>query len=175
MKADNIQDIYELSPLQQGILFHSLYAPESAVYFVQLCYFLKGNFNVVAFEQAWQEVVNRHTILRTAFYWENLEKPLQVVHREVKISLIQYDWRNLNPNESSQKLHNFLESDRTCNFDLTQPCPMRLILIRCNDDSYYLVWSKHHLILDGWSTALVLKEVVEIYQSLCQGKIYLYY
>ncbi|PSB47353.1 non-ribosomal peptide synthetase [Cyanosarcina cf. burmensis CCALA 770] len=169
MKADNIQDIYELSPLQQGILFHSLYAPESAVYFVQLCYFLKGNFNVVVFKQAWKEVVNRHTILRTAFYWENLEKPLQVVHREVKISLIQYDWRNLNPNESSQKLHNFLESDRTANFDLTQPCLMRLNLIRCKEDCYYFVWSKHHLILDGWSTALILKEVVEIYQSLYQG------
>jgi amino acid adenylation domain-containing protein/non-ribosomal peptide synthase protein (TIGR01720 family) len=170
MKSDSIQDIYELSPLQQGILFHSLYAPESAVYFVQLCYSLKGNFNVVAFEQAWQEVVNRHTVLRTAFYWENLEKPLQVVHREVKVSLIQHDWRDINSNEEPQKLQEFLESDRTANFDLTQPCLMRLNLIRCNDDCYYFVWSKHHLILDGWSTALVLKEVVEIYQSIYQGK-----
>ncbi|MBD0385362.1 MAG: non-ribosomal peptide synthetase, partial [Nostoc sp. C3-bin3] len=170
MKADSIQDIYELSPLQQGILFHSLYASESAVYFVQLCYSLKGNFNVVAFEQAWQEVVNRHTVLRTAFYWENLEKPLQVVHREAKISLIQQDWRDIKPNEQPQKLQEFLESDRTANFDLTQPCLMRLHLIRCNDDCYYFIWSKHHLILDGWSTALVLKEVVEIYQSLYQGK-----
>jgi amino acid adenylation domain-containing protein/non-ribosomal peptide synthase protein (TIGR01720 family) len=170
MKADNIQDIYELSPLQQGILFHSLYAPESAVYFVQLCYSLKGNFNVVAFERAWQEVVNRHTVLRTAFYWENLEKPLQVVHREVEVSLIQQDWRDINPNEQPQKLQKLLESDRTANFDLTQPCLMRLNLIRCNDDCYYFIWSKHHLILDGWSTALVLKEVVEIYQHLYQDK-----
>ncbi len=168
MKADNIQDIYELSPLQQGILFHSLYAPESAVYFVQLCYSLKGNLNILAFEQAWQEVVNHHTILRTAFYGENLEKPLQVVHREAKISLIQHDWQNINPNEQPQKLQAFLESDRTANFDLTQPCLMRLHLIRYTDDDYYFIWSKHHLILDGWSTALVLKKVVEIYQSLCQ-------
>ncbi len=170
MKSENIQDIYELSPLQQGIIFHSLYAPESAVYFIQLCYLLKGNFNVVAFERAWQAVVKRHTVLRTAFYWENLEKPLQVVHREVEISLVNHDWRNINPNDQSEKLQEFLESDRTCNFDLTQPCLMRLNLIRCNDDSYYFIWSKHHLILDGWSTALVLKEVVKIYQSLCQGK-----
>ncbi|MBD2293370.1 amino acid adenylation domain-containing protein [Anabaena sphaerica FACHB-251] len=170
MKADNIQDIYELSPLQQGILFHSLYAPESAVYFVQLCYSLKGNFNVVAFAQAWQEVVNRHTVLRTAFYWENLEKPLQVVHQEVKISLIQHDWQDINPNHQSQKLQEFLQQDRASHFDLTQPCLMRLQLIRCTDDSYYFIWSKHHLILDGWSTALVLKEVVETYQSLCQGE-----
>ncbi|MBE9034047.1 non-ribosomal peptide synthetase [aff. Roholtiella sp. LEGE 12411] len=170
MKADSIQDIYELSPLQQGILFHSLYAPESVVYFVQLCYSLKGNFNVVTFEQAWQEVVNRHTVLRTAFYWENLEKPLQVVHREVKVSLIQHDWRGINSNEQPQKLQEFLESDRTSNLYLIQPCLMRLHLIRYNDDCYYFIWSKHHLILDGWSTALVLKEVVKIYQSLYQGK-----
>jgi amino acid adenylation domain-containing protein/non-ribosomal peptide synthase protein (TIGR01720 family) len=187
MKAEKIQDIYELSSLQEGILFHSLYAPESAVYFVQLCYSLKGNFNVLAFERAWQEVVNRHSVLRTAFYWENLEKPLQVVYREVKLSLIQHDWRDINSNDQPQKLQEFLESDglrlakgdcaertaggnRTCNFDLTQPCLMRLNLIRCNDDFYYFVWSKHHLILDGWSTALVLKEVVEIYQLFCQGK-----
>ncbi len=169
MKAD-IEDIYELSPLQQGILFHSLYAPESAVYFVQLCYALHGNLNVIAFEQAWQEVVTRHAALRTAYYWENLEKPLQVVHRQVKVPLVQDDWRDIEPVEQPQKLQIFLSSDRTSGFDFTHPCLMRLHLIRCTDDSYYFIWSKHHLILDGWSTALVLKEVVEIYQALCQGE-----
>ncbi len=169
MKAD-IEDIYELSPLQQGILFHSLYAPESAVYFVQLCYALHGNLNVVAFEQAWQEVVARHAALRTAYYWENLEKPLQVVHRQVKVPLVQDDWRDIELVEQPQKLQIFLSSDRTSGFDFTQPCLMRLHLIRCTDDSCYFIWSKHHLILDGWSTALVLKEVAEIYQALLKSE-----
>ena len=169
MKAD-IEDIYELSPLQQGILFHSLYAPESAVYFVQLCYALHGNLNVVAFGQAWQEVVARHAALRTAYYWENLEKPLQVVHRQVKVPLVQDDWRDIELVEQPQKLQIFLSSDRTSSFDFTQPCLMRLHLIRCSDDSYYFIWSKHHLILDGWSTALVLKEVVETYQALLKSE-----
>src|SRR4028118_1198332 len=97
MKAENIQDIYELSPTQQGILFHSLYSPESGVYFVQLCFTLHELLNVVAFDRAWQQVVARHTALRTSFYWENLDKPLQVVHRKVKVSLEQHDWRGIAP------------------------------------------------------------------------------
>lgn len=170
MKAENIQDIYELSPLQQGILFHGLYAPESAVYFVQLCYALHGNLNVEAFEQAWQEVATRHAALRTAFYWENLEKPIQVVYRQVRVPLQQQDWRGIDPVEQQQRLQTFLLTDRQQGVDLSQECLMRLTLLRFTEDSYYFVWSKHHLILDGWSTALVLKEVVELYQALCQGE-----
>jgi len=170
MKAENIQDIYELSPLQQGILFHSLYAPESAVYFVQLGYALHGNLNVEAFEQAWQEVATRHAALRTAFYWENLEKPIQVVYRQVQVPLQQQDWRGIDPAEQQQRLQAFLLADRQQGFDLSQQCLMRLTLLRFTEESYYFVWSKHHLILDGWSTALVLKEVVELYQALCQGE-----
>jgi len=170
MKAENIQDIYELSPTQQGILFHSLYSPESGVYFVQLCFTLHGRLNVVAFDRAWQQVVAHHTALRTSFYWENLDKPLQVVHQKVNVPFVQYDWRGMAAAEQQERLVAFLESDRKQGFDLSQAPLMRLTLIRVADDSYQLVWSKHHLILDGWSTALVFKDVVEHYQALCQGQ-----
>ncbi|NJP21134.1 MAG: amino acid adenylation domain-containing protein [Hydrococcus sp. CRU_1_1] len=170
MKTENIQDIYELTPLQHGILFHSLYAPETAVYFVQLCYSLRGNLDAIAFERAWQAVVDRQTILRTAFYWEDLEKPLQVVNKNVTIVLQQYDWRGKTTEEQKLQLQDFLESDRVKGFDFSLAPLMRLFLIRCANDFYYFIWSKHHLILDGWSTALVLKEVVEIYQALEQGQ-----
>ena len=170
MKAENIQDIYELSATQQGILFHSLYSPESGVYFVQLCFTLHGLLNVVAFNRAWQQVVARHTALRTSFYWENLDKPLQVVHQQVNLSFVQYDWRGMAAGEQQKQLEAFLESDRKQSFDLSQALLMRLALIRVADDSYQFVWSKHHLILDGWSTALVFKDVVEHYQALCQGQ-----
>jgi len=83
MKTENIEDIYELSPVQQGILFHSLYAPQLGLYFIQFSYTVRGHLNLVAFERAWQ-VAARHTILRTSFYWEEIDKPLQVVHRQVK-------------------------------------------------------------------------------------------
>ena len=170
MKAENIQDIYELSPTQQGILFHSLYSPESGVYFVQLCFTLRGSLNVEWFQRAWQQVVARHTVLHTSFYWENLDKPLQVVHQQVNLPFVQYDWRGMAAGEQRGRLEAFLESDRKQSFDLSQAPLMRLTLIRVAEDSYQLVWSKHHLILDGWSTALVFKDVVEHYQALCQGQ-----
>jgi surfactin family lipopeptide synthetase C len=76
---NGIEDIYKLSPMQQGMLFHTLYAPDSEVYREQTSCSLKGNLNISAFQQAWGQVVQRHPILRTAFYWEELSEPLQVV------------------------------------------------------------------------------------------------
>ncbi|MEO0409880.1 MAG: condensation domain-containing protein, partial [Cyanobacteria bacterium P01_A01_bin.135] len=75
-----VQDIYELSPMQQGMLFHTLYAPESSAYFEQRSCLLEGDLDTGAFKQAWQTVVERHPVLRTAFYWEEADKPLQVVY-----------------------------------------------------------------------------------------------
>ena len=120
MKGDNIEDIYELSPTQKGILFHNLYSPDSGVYFVQQCYTLHGNLNVVAFEDAWRQVVTRHTALRTSFYWANLDKPVQVVHRKVDVPLKLYDWRGIDPNLQQEQLEAFLERDRKQGFDLSQ-------------------------------------------------------
>ena len=120
MKTENIQNIYQLSPLQQGILFHCLHSPESAVYLVQLCYILRGNLNVSAFEKSWQQVVDRHTALRTAFYWENLEKPHQIVYRKIQVFLEQHDWRSFSPSEQRQQIDNFLESERKKGLKLSQ-------------------------------------------------------
>ena len=165
MNKENIADIYELSPLQQGILFHSICEPETGVYFIQLCYRLQGSLDLSAFERAWQQVVNKHSVLRTAFYWEKLEKPLQVVYKQVPVKIQFEDWSN-----EENQLETWLAKDRDKGFNLSQAPLMRWYLIRRAENDYYFVWSKHHLILDGWSTALVLKEVVEIYESLCQGK-----
>ncbi len=171
MKTVNIQDIYELTPLQKGILFHSLYAPEFGLYFIQVRYQLSGELNPVAFETAWQQIVARHTALRTGFYWEDVARPLQVVYKQAKVPLEHYDWRGVKPNEQSKQLESFLESDRQKGFDLSQACLMRLSLIRLEDDCYEFIWSKHHLILDGWSLPVVLQEFLQIYQALCQGQV----
>ena len=170
MKAENIQDIYELSPAQQGILFHSLHSPDSGVYITQRSFLLHGHLYVVAFECAWRQVVARHAALRTSFYWEKLDKPLQVVHQEVKFPFKHYDWRELTSAEQQKRLEAFLESDRHRGFELSQPPLIRLSLIQLADDSYQIVLSQHHLILDGWSTALVFKEVGELYEALSQGQ-----
>jgi hypothetical protein len=170
MKTENIEDIYELSPVQQGILFHSLYAPELKLYFIQVSFTVHGHFNLAAFDRAWQQVAQRHTVLRTSFYWEEIDKPLQVVHRNVKVPIEQHDWRGVDPVERDKRLESFVKSDRERSFDFSQAPLMRLTLFRLTDDSYQIIWSKHHLILDGWSTALVFQDVVQLYQGLVRSQ-----
>ncbi|MEM8676957.1 MAG: condensation domain-containing protein [Cyanobacteria bacterium P01_G01_bin.67] len=170
MKTQNVQDIYELSPIQQGLLFHCIYAPESRFYFVQKFFTIDGNLNLIAFDQAWQQVVARHTSLRTGFYWENINKPLQVVYKQVKVPIEQQDWRGLNSVEQQQQLESFLERDRQQGIDLSQECLMRLTLLRLSDDAYKLIWTSHFINMDGWAVSLVLKDFVQLYKAFCQGK-----
>lgn len=170
MKTENIEDIYELTFIQKGLLFQSLYEPELGVYFFQFRFAIRGNLNVVAFDHAWQQVAARHTALRTGFYWENLDKPLQIVYRQVKVPLEELDLRGIDSIEQQKRLQSFLESDRQKGFDLSQECLMRLTLIRLTDDSYQFVWSFHFIIIDGWSLPLIFKDVIEFYEAQCRGQ-----
>jgi amino acid adenylation domain-containing protein/non-ribosomal peptide synthase protein (TIGR01720 family) len=155
--------------MQQGMLFHSLYAPEDGVYFVQSIWRMQGNLNVEAFAQAWQQVVERHPILRTAFMWSSSDKPLQVVYQEVKIPLEIHDWRGLSTAQRERQLETFLLSHQKKGFQLSLAPLMRLTLIEVGEEVYQFVWSFHHLLLDGWSLPPVIKEVFTFYEAFCTG------
>ncbi|GAA6615349.1 amino acid adenylation domain-containing protein [Scytonema sp. NUACC26] len=170
MKKNNVEDIYQLSPMQQGMLFHTLYAPDSGVYCQQLNCSLTGTLNVEAFKAAWQQVVARHVILRTAFIWERKDVPLQVVYRQVKLPIEIHSWLGLSPQEQQQQLQDFLESDRDRGFQLDKAPLMRLSLIQMSDEVYQFIWSYHHIILDGWSLPLVFTEVLGRYEALSEGQ-----
>jgi amino acid adenylation domain-containing protein len=164
----NIEDIYPLSPMQQGILFHTLLSPDSGEYIPQVCLTLTGLLKIELFKQAWEQVIARHQSLRASFHWERREQPFQVIYRQVNLPLYQQDWRNLSPDEQQQLLENFLKTDRQHNFNLKKPPLIRLNLIQLTDNIYKLIWTQHHLILDGWSAGLVIKEVLNIYLSLLE-------
>lgn len=166
----NVADIYPLSPMQQGMLFHTLSSPDSGVYVEQLHCTLSGQLHVTEFACAWQQVIERHAALRTAFVWEGVNKPLQIVRQIVKLPLTEFDWRGLTANEEQQSFSTFLRTDRYRGFELTQAPLMRLTLIRLKEDAYRFVWSYHHIVLDGWSEALLLKEVFECYEAYRQGR-----
>ena len=151
----SLQDVYPLSPLQQGLLFHSLLEPDSAAYFEQLRVTLNGRFDAHAFEAAWSGVVARHDILRTAFVHQSGADPLQVVLRDVQLPWSLHDWRDLNHEQQQSKLDAFLEQDRSKGFELDQAPLMRISIVRLRDDEYLMVWSHHHLLLDGWSLSLI--------------------
>jgi amino acid adenylation domain-containing protein len=170
MSVKTIEDAYPLSSLQQGLLFHSLYAPSSGVYVEQMSFDLSGTLNVSAFTQAWQQVIDRHSILRTAFVWEKLKKPLQVVGRQVKLSWEEHNWQGVSPIEQQERLKNLLQAERKQGFELSKAPLMRLTLIQLTEATYHLIWSHHHLLLDGWSTQLIFKEVIAYYEGFCQGQ-----
>ncbi|MFN6487002.1 MAG: non-ribosomal peptide synthetase [Nostoc sp. DedQUE03] len=167
---NNIDDLYELSPMQQGMLFHTLYTPESEVYFEQLLCILQGELNFSAFEQAWQQVVARHPVLRSSFYWEEIEKPLQMVSKQVDLPWEELDWRNFTPDEQQQHLEDFLKCDRQKPFDLSQAPLMRFTVIRLEDYIYQFIWSHHHILFDGWSMQIILKEVLAFYEAHQRGE-----
>ncbi|MBD1938352.1 non-ribosomal peptide synthetase [Microcoleus sp. FACHB-68] len=170
MSKSNIAEFYPLSPIQQGILFHTLYQPKSSVYFGQLLCTLQGKINVAAFKESWQQVINRHSILRTAFVWEGLKEPIQVVRKQVSLPWEQFDWRGLSSIEQQAHLEIFLKKDHERNFELTSAPLIRITLIQLEDNTYQFIWSHHHLILDGWSLPLILKEVFAFYDAFCEGK-----
>lgn len=167
MNHNNIEDIYPLSPMQQGILYHSL-SSQVSEYFQQVHWTFRGNLNITALEQAWQHVTSRHPILRTDFHWQEVEEPVQIVYRDVKIAIERIDWREFDRQEQEAKLDAFLQSDRERYFDLGQAPLMRLFIIHLNNDLQRFVWSFHHLLLDGWSASLVLNELFEIYSAECR-------
>lgn len=170
MGMKNIADFYPLSPMQQGILFHCLADPKSGVYFDQFSCTIEGNLNIAAFHRAWQQVVNRHSILRTCFLWEGLKEPVQVVHRQVTLPFVHQDWRHLSSVAQQEQIEAFLSSDRCQGFNLTVAPLMRLLLIQLTDYSYHFIWSSHHLLLDGWSVPLIFQEVLALYKTFAQGQ-----
>jgi len=165
VSKNNIEDIYPLTPLQEGLLFHTLYAPESGAYFQHLKFRLHGELDVRRWQQSWERVVARHSILRTAFVWERLEKPLQVVLKRVKIPWQVYDWRGLDAAEQEERLNAFLESDLRQGLDSSQAPLLRLTLIRLSDSDYEFICSQHHLLVDGWSTPIIINEVLTFYRA----------
>ena len=167
--ADAGEERYPLSPLQHGMLFQVLLEPGTDAYFEQLGWTLAGPLDAGALRSAWAAVAERHPALRTSFLWEGREEPLQVVHSRVELPWTEHDWRALPAEERSQALASFLREDRAQGFELSRAPLMRLALIRMEDAAWRCVWSFHHLLLDGWSLARVLGEVLDAYAVIARG------
>ena len=161
-------DLYPLSPGQQGMLMVLLLSgPESGLYFDQSVVTLRGDVDTALWRRAWQRVVDRHPSLRTSFVWEGRPQPLQVVHPQAELPWTELDWRGLSEPE---RLNDFLAEDRARGFDLGNPPLMRLALVRLDGESWKMIWSFHHLIVDGWSLSRVFGEVMACYIAFREGR-----
>jgi len=165
-----IENVYPLSPMQQGMLFHTLYAPESGVYFEQMTCELAGELDLTAFERAWRRVAERHAVLRTAFDWQSLDEPVQVVLAGVDLPLAIEDWRGVDPAERDARLDALLAEDRERGFDLASAPLVRLRLLHLGERLNRFVWSHHHLLLDGWSMPILFREFFVFYRAARRGE-----
>ncbi|HEX2191399.1 MAG TPA: amino acid adenylation domain-containing protein, partial [Longimicrobiaceae bacterium] len=164
-----VEDVYPPTPMQEGMLFHSLLAPRGGAYVGQFMYDLLGELDADAFLRAWAATVQRHAVLRTAFRWGGGERPFQVVRREVEPPVRVEDWSALTDADRESRLEAFLAADREAGFDPARAPLTRLALFRTGDDSWRLVWTHHHLLLDGWSLPLVFRDVGLFYHAFARG------
>jgi amino acid adenylation domain-containing protein/non-ribosomal peptide synthase protein (TIGR01720 family) len=166
----DLEDLYPLTPMQQGMLFHTLLAPDSGVYFEQFTCTIHAPFDPVLFELAWQRMLDRHSVLRSGFLWDGLDQPLQAVFKNVRVPLSHLDWRDLEEAEVRDRFDTFLQEDRRRGFDLSEAPLLRLTLIRVHGDAFRFVCAFHHLLLDGWSLSLALQELFASYSALRGAK-----
>ncbi len=161
----NVADLYPLTPLQAGMLFHTLAAPGSGVYVQQFTCELVGDLDVDAFRSAWDGLVARHALLRTAFLWEGLDAPVQVVRHSADLPWQALDWRGRSAANAAAAFEVLVGEDRARGFEVDRAPLVRVTLIRTGDRCHRLLWTFHHLLQDGWSTSLLLTELFETYRA----------
>ncbi|MDH6593497.1 amino acid adenylation domain-containing protein/non-ribosomal peptide synthase protein (TIGR01720 family) [Variovorax sp. TBS-050B] len=155
LPAANLADLYPLSPMQSGMLFHSLYAPGASAYLNQMRVDIDG-LDAGRFMAAWRAAMARHEVLRTGFLAG--EPALQWVARELELPVAAHDWRGRD--DLAAALDGLAQAELAQGFDLARPPLMRLALVRTAEARHHFVWTMHHLLLDGWSTSQLLGEVL---------------
>ncbi|MBC8999815.1 non-ribosomal peptide synthase/polyketide synthase [Pseudomonas sp. N40(2020)] len=162
LPQDQLAGLYRLSPMQQGMLFLGLNSPESDLYVNQLSVPVQG-LDPLRLKAAWATVSRRHDILRTGFLWQDMAEPLQFVLADPQLPISLLDWRE--QDHSAEALHALADSERAKGFDLDQPPLQRLALVRVDEDSYQLIWTYHHILIDGWSSSQLIGEVLSQYSG----------
>jgi hypothetical protein len=166
--GNNIQDIYELTPMQEGIYFHYLYEDKTDAYFEQTAYYIVGEFNDTLIENTFAKLFERYDILRTAFIYEKVEKPLQVVLKERRIDFFYQDIQALESKD--EFINNYKVKDRNKKFDLTNDPLLRLSVLRTGIREYVFIWSFHHIIMDGWCISILVNDFLKVYQVLLNNE-----
>ncbi|WMW41434.1 plipastatin non-ribosomal peptide synthetase PpsC [Bacillus subtilis] len=165
-----IQDIYPLSFMQEGMLFHSLYDEQSRAYFEQASFTINGQLDLERFQKSMDAVFDRYDIFRTAFIYKNVAKPRQVVLKQRHCHVHVEDISHLNEKDKEHCTEAFKEQDKSRGFDLQTDVLMRISILKWAPDHYVCIWSHHHILMDGWCLGIVIKDFLHIYQALGKGQ-----
>ncbi|POF30627.1 non-ribosomal peptide synthetase [Roseibium marinum] len=170
IRKDRIQDIYPLSPMQEAMVVAGLRAPDSTAYTQQIRIALKGPLDRAAFDAAWQQLIDRHTILRTAFILRNTPRFLQIVLKQASAEVTAHDLSALDPRDREARTARLCLAERVRGFDLEAGPPSRIQLVRRSPQEHLMIWTHHHVLLDGWCLGLLAEEFSSLYASLCAGR-----
>jgi amino acid adenylation domain-containing protein/non-ribosomal peptide synthase protein (TIGR01720 family) len=155
LSVATLEDLYPLSPMQQGMLFHTLYEPEVGAYISQLRLDIQG-LDPQRFAQAWQTALERHDILRSSFHWQGLDTAHQAIVRQVALPLEVLETTDTDA---------LADTERAQGFELGSAPLLRLKLVRTGADDWHLIYTSHHILMDGWSNAQLLAEVIQHYAA----------
>ncbi|SDH29118.1 non-ribosomal peptide synthetase [Chitinophaga filiformis] len=167
-KEMDIEDIYPLSPLQAGMLFLAGVQTEDA-YYRQVYYSLKGQLQEKFVEKSLQGLFVRHDILRTAFSENLTDTPLQIVLKNRKPFFKFIDLSDSEPAAQRSYVDAYRASDKSRGFRLDKDVLMRMTVFKLSDSEFDIVWSYHHILMDGWCSAILINEFFEHYNALLQG------
>lgn len=171
LKESPISAIYELSPMQEGMLFHSVYEEGTNAYIEQLALDLPEGIEEEACRFSWEFVLQNHSILRSNFIYDKVKLPVQCVHKKINLPFEVLDFREYTKTEQTNKIATFRVEDKKKGFDLAKPPLMRITLIRLNSSVYKMIWTHHHLLLDGWSMPILMKEWLTAYEAFKRKEI----
>lgn len=171
IEKSNIEDIIALSPMQEGMLFHYLQESDSALYFEQLSLTIAGAIDIILFEKAWNIVIKANEMLRTVFRWVGVKNPIQIILKNSTLKIEYFDFSDKSSRESEKLLEKIRIEDRGKKFDL-RDVPFRITLCRIEADRHEIIISNHHILYDGWSNGIILKEFFSAYNHLSEQKVF---
>jgi amino acid adenylation domain-containing protein len=170
LNKNNIKNVYTLSPMQEGMFFHSLHDSKTTAYLEQISYHLQGELDIKGVEKSLNQLMQRHDVLRTVFLHKKSDRLLQVVLKERDM---EFYFEELSE-ETSQKeyLKEFKKKDLQRSFDLTTDVLMRVAVLQLGKSEYEFIWSYHHILMDGWCVGLLITEFLEMYRSYLENREY---
>ncbi|MDQ1350459.1 MAG: Non-ribosomal peptide synthetase [Acidobacteriota bacterium] len=166
-----VEDIYTLSPMQEGMLFHALIDEHSSSYFEQTSYRLRMELDIDVFKRSLNKLLSRHDILRTVFVFKGVDRLIQVVLKQREIDFYYENIGHIE-GEDAKKIFikEFKTRDRRKGFNLNHDALMRVSVLKVGNGEYEVIWSFHHILMDGWCIGILNKEFFEIYNGMIEGR-----
>ncbi|HKT51763.1 MAG TPA: amino acid adenylation domain-containing protein, partial [Candidatus Angelobacter sp.] len=160
-----VSDILPLSPLQQGLLFHSLYAGAADVYTVQTNIEFTGRLDSGRLRRAIEILLERHANLRVSIHYKGTDEPLQIVPKAVALPWREVDLSALDEASREERCSEIVTAERAEPFNFSTGPLIRIALVRLAPDRHLLVFTNHHTIMDGWSTPILVGEMLTLYDN----------